>query len=166
MIRKSNRAASGVASITTSEAPHGATKTNDHLPGIVERIEKLEQDRQGVTADLRGVYTEAKSEGFNVKALRRIVRERQQDVTERAEMQATMDAYRAELGMAVQLVESGLSLREAERATGVSKSSIHRALAVPEVSRATDSGTPTAPQPGAEGDLTIPPHLRRERLSP
>jgi uncharacterized protein (UPF0335 family) len=119
MIRKSNRAASGVASITTSEAPHGATKTNGHLPGIVERIEKLEQDRQGVTADLRGVYTEAKSEGFNVKALRRIVRERQQDVTERAEMQATMDAYRAELGMAVQLVESGLSLREAERATGV-----------------------------------------------
>src|SRR4030088_1081449 len=50
MIRKSNRAASGVASITTSEAPHGATKTNGHLPGIVERIEKLEQDRQGVTA--------------------------------------------------------------------------------------------------------------------
>jgi uncharacterized protein (UPF0335 family) len=139
---------------------------NAQLPSIVERIEKLEGDRRGVGADIRAAYKDAKSKGFNVKALHGIVRERQQDVTERAEMQATMDAYRAELGMAVQLVESGLSLREAERATGVSKSSIHRALAVPEVSHATDSGTPTAPQPGAEGDLTIPPHLRRERLSP
>ncbi len=70
-----------------------------------------------------------------------------------------MDAYRAELGMAVQLVNSGFSLREAERATGVSRSSIHRALAVPEVSQETDSGPPGVAQTAAESDLTVPPFL-------
>ena len=55
------------------------------------------------------------------------MRERRQDTAERAEMEMAMDAYRAELGMAVQLVGNGLSLREASRATGFSKSSIHRA---------------------------------------
>jgi uncharacterized protein (UPF0335 family) len=162
MIRTSSRAPSGVASITPSDARQGAAITNAHLPSIVERIEKLEDDRRGVGADIRKIYTEAKSKGFNVKALRRIVRERQQDAAERAEIEAAMDAYRAELGMAVQLVESGLSLREAERATGVSKSSIHRALAVPEVSHETDSGPPDAPQTAGDSDLTIPPFLRRE----
>src|SRR5712675_2103918 len=162
MIRKSNRAASGVASITPSDAPHGGTITNTQLPRIVEHIEKLEGDRRGVSADIRAAYKDAASKGFNVKALHRVVRERQQDADERAEMEATMDAYRAELGMAVQMVESGLSLREAERATGVSKSSIHRALAVPEVSHATDSAPPNAPQTAGDSDLAIPPFLTRE----
>ncbi len=84
MIRKSSRAPSSVASITPSDAPHGGTITNALLPRIVEHIEKLEEGRRGVGADIRQVYTEAKSKGFNVKALRIIVRERQQDSAERA----------------------------------------------------------------------------------
>jgi uncharacterized protein (UPF0335 family) len=157
MIRRSSRAPSIVAPITPSDAPHGGTITNTQLPRIVEHIEKLEKDRRGVSTDIRAAYKDAKSKGFNAKALHRIVRERQQDAAEWAEMEATMNAYRAELGMAVELVESGLSLREAARATGVSKSSIQRALAVPDASHATDSESPGAPQTGVESDLTIPP---------
>ena len=93
-------------------------------------------------------------------------RERRQDAGERAEEEATMNTYRAELGMAVQLVEGGLSLREASRATGVNKSSIHRALAVPDVSHETDSGTPAAPQADAEDDLTYPDFLKRDPAAP
>jgi uncharacterized protein (UPF0335 family) len=162
MIRKSNRAASGVASITPSDAPHGGTMINAQLPSIVEHIEKLEGDRRGAGANIRAAYKDAKSKGFNVKALHRIVRERQQDAAERTEMEATMNAYRAELGMAVELVEGGLSLREAARATGGSKSNIQRALAVPEVSHETDSRPVGAPLTAGDNDLTIPEFLKRD----
>ena len=101
-----------------------------------------------------------------MKALRKVVRERQQNSAERAEEEATMNAYRAELGMAVELVEGGLSLREAARAMGVSKSSIHRALAVPDVSHETDSGTSYASQAGAEDTLDFPAHLDRRQPLP
>jgi uncharacterized protein (UPF0335 family) len=151
---------------TTPDVRHGDVIANGQLQAIVERIEKLEADRNATSADIREMYTEAKGQGYNVKALRGIVRERRQDAVERAEMEATMDAYRAELGMAVQLVERGLSLREAARATGVSKSAIHRAVAVPDVSHETDSGTPAAPQAGAEDGLAIPADLDRRQPSP
>ena len=71
--------------------------TNAQLPAIVANIEKLEESRRGVGADIRAAYKDAKSKGFNVKVLHKIVRERQQDAAERAEMEETMNAYRAEL---------------------------------------------------------------------
>jgi uncharacterized protein (UPF0335 family) len=159
------RAGSVVASTTPPDVPQGAVIANGQLLGIVEGIEKLEEDNSANRASIRERYTEANGKGYNVKALKRIVRERRQDAGERAEMEATMDAYRAELGMAVQLVEGGLSLREASRVTGVSKSSIHRALPVPDVSHETDSGTADA-QAGAEDNLDFPVHLDRRQPSP
>jgi uncharacterized protein (UPF0335 family) len=133
---------------------------------MVERIEKLDAERKAKSADIRDVYAEAKGKGYNVKVLRKVVRERQQDSGDRAEEEATMNAYRSELSMGVQLVEGGLSLRAAARATGVSKSSIHRALAVPDVSHETDSGTANAPQTDADDGLAIPAHLDRRQPSP
>ena len=61
--------------------------TNAQLAAIVANIEKLEEDRRGAGADIRAAYKDAKSKGFNVKALQRIVRERKQDVVERAEIE-------------------------------------------------------------------------------
>jgi uncharacterized protein (UPF0335 family) len=58
------------------------------LPTIVECIEKLEAHRKNVGADIRQAYSEAESKGFNVKALRRIVRERKVDSAEQAEIEA------------------------------------------------------------------------------
>ena len=63
------------------------------LRSIVERIERLEEDKAAVMADIKEVYAEAKGEGYDVKALREIVRIRKQDAAKRAEHQAIVDLY-------------------------------------------------------------------------
>jgi uncharacterized protein (UPF0335 family) len=52
---------------------------NAQLAAVVEHIEKLEENRTGASADVRAAYEDAKNKGFNVKALRRLMRERRQD---------------------------------------------------------------------------------------
>ncbi len=71
----------------------------DKLRAIVERIERLEDEKQILSADIRDVYTEAKSSGFDVKALRTIIRIRRQDEAERREQEAILDTYLDALGM-------------------------------------------------------------------
>ena len=73
--------------------------TRDQLRSIVERIERLEEEKKEIADDIRDVYAEAKGNGFDVKALRQIVRLRKQDENERAEAESILDAYRAALGM-------------------------------------------------------------------
>ena len=63
------------------------------LRSIVERIERLEEDKAAVLTDIKEVYAEAKGEGYDVKALREIVRIRKQDAAKRAEHQAIVDLY-------------------------------------------------------------------------
>ncbi len=66
------------------EAP--ATRfAKDHLKAFVERIERLEEEKKTIADDIRDVYAEAKGTGFDVKALRTIVRLRKQDADERRE---------------------------------------------------------------------------------
>ena len=69
------------------------------LKTIVERIERLEEDKAGIMADLKEVYAEAKGNGFDVTALRTIVRLRKQDVDERKEQEAVLETYMHALGM-------------------------------------------------------------------
>jgi uncharacterized protein (UPF0335 family) len=71
----------------------------DHLKAFVERIERLEEEKKTVADDIRDVYAEAKSTGFDVKALRAIVRLRKQDVEERREQEAILETYMHALGM-------------------------------------------------------------------
>ena len=71
----------------------------DQLRSFVERIERLEEEKQALASDIRDVYGEAKAMGFDTKALRQIVRERGQDVEARDEFEAILDTYRAALGM-------------------------------------------------------------------
>ena len=71
----------------------------DQLRSFIERIERLEEEKQALASDIRDVYGEAKAMGFDTKALRQIVRERGQDVNERDEFEAILDTYRAALGM-------------------------------------------------------------------
>lgn len=71
----------------------------DQLRSFVERIERLEEEKQSLASDIRDVYGEAKAMGFDTKALRQIVRERAQDVQARDEFEAILDTYRAALGM-------------------------------------------------------------------
>ena len=68
------------------------------LKSLIERIERLEEDRAAVAADLKEVYAEAKGEGFDTKILRKVVRLRKQDTAKRQEEEALVDLYRAAIG--------------------------------------------------------------------
>jgi uncharacterized protein (UPF0335 family) len=71
----------------------------DQLKAIIERIERLEEEKKATSDDIRDVYAEAKGTGFDVKALRTIVRLRKQDTDERREEQAVLEMYMNALGM-------------------------------------------------------------------
>lgn len=73
-----------------------------HLTSLVERIERLEEDKKGISEDIKEVYSEAKGNGFEVKALRRIVRLRRMDQSQKAaheEVETIIETYMQALGM-------------------------------------------------------------------
>jgi len=72
----------------------------EQLRTIVERIERLEEEKQSLADDIKDVFAEAKSNGFDVKALRTLIRLRKQDANEREEQEALLDVYLHALGMA------------------------------------------------------------------
>ena len=69
------------------------------LKSFVERVEKLEEEKKAITEDIREVYAEAKADGFDVKALRAVIRMYRQDSDQRKEYEALVDLYRDALGM-------------------------------------------------------------------
>jgi uncharacterized protein (UPF0335 family) len=71
----------------------------DQLKSVIERIEKLEEEKKATSDDIRDVYAEAKGNGFDPKALRTIVRLRKMDVDERKEEEAVLETYMHALGM-------------------------------------------------------------------
>ena len=90
--------ATGAAARQEDEQP--ATRfAKDHLKAFVERIERLEEEKKALADDIRDVYAEAKGNGFDVKALRTIVRMRKEDVDERKEHEAILETYMHALGM-------------------------------------------------------------------
>ena len=66
----------------------------DRLRSIVERVEKLEEEKTALSADIRDVYAEAKGNGFDVKTLRQVVRLRKLDKPDRDEQEALLDLYK------------------------------------------------------------------------
>lgn len=71
----------------------------DQLRTIVERIERLEEEKAATAADIKEVYAEAKANGFDTKTLRQVIRIRKQDKAERQEQEAILDLYMSALGM-------------------------------------------------------------------
>jgi uncharacterized protein (UPF0335 family) len=76
-----------------------AKVAKDHLKAFIERIERLEEEKKALSDDIRDVYAEAKGTGFDVKALRTVVRLRKQDLNERKEQEAIVETYLHALGM-------------------------------------------------------------------
>ena len=76
-----------------------ARVAKDHLKAFVERIERLEEEKKAIADDIRDVYAESKGNGFDVKALRTIVRLRKQDPNERQEQETILETYMQALGM-------------------------------------------------------------------
>ncbi len=71
----------------------------DQLKSIVERIERLEEEKQALADDIKEVYAEAKANGFDTRTLRTVVRLRKQDTNERQEQEALLEVYMLALGM-------------------------------------------------------------------
>jgi uncharacterized protein (UPF0335 family) len=73
----------------------------NQLRSIVERIERLEEDKRAIADDIKDVYAEAKGNGYDVKQMRAVVRLRKQDQKKRAEEAAILDRYLHALGIEV-----------------------------------------------------------------
>jgi uncharacterized protein (UPF0335 family) len=78
-----------------------ANVSAEQLKLFIERIETLEEEKRGLADDLKGVYAEAKSNGYDVKTMRTIVRLRRMDTNARAEMEALLETYKSALGIEV-----------------------------------------------------------------
>ena len=163
-----------------------ATISAQRLKSLVERIEKLEEERKAISGDIKDVYDEAKGTGFDVKTLRKVVGLRKMDSADRDEQATMLDLYCQALGMdgggalivggelgtvgivddkavkAVELLSQGLSVRAVSAETGLSKSSVGR------IKQAIEKATPTAvpgeavPQDagtGGDGTTTTTPQL-------
>jgi uncharacterized protein (UPF0335 family) len=71
----------------------------DRLRSLVDRIERLEEERKALGNDIKDIYAEAKSAGFDVKVLRQLIRVRKQEAAEVEEQETLLDVYRRALGM-------------------------------------------------------------------
>ncbi len=81
------------------------SSAQDQLRTIIARIERLEEEKAALAADLKEVYAEAKANGFDTKALRSVVRIRKQDEQKRKEEEAVLTTYLHALGMDVEVDE-------------------------------------------------------------
>ena len=72
---------------------------DERLRLLIERIERLEEEKKGISDDIKDVYLEAKSSGFDVKAMKAIVRLRKLERNEREEQEAMIELYKERLGL-------------------------------------------------------------------
>lgn len=75
------------------------TITADQLRQLIERIERLEEEKKGIADDIRDVYSEAKAVGYDPKIIREIVKLRKMEPHDRQEMEALLDTYKSALGI-------------------------------------------------------------------
>ncbi len=71
----------------------------DRLRSFIERIERLEEEKKGISDDIKDIFAEAKGTGFDVKIIRQIIRLRKKAKEERQEEEELLELYKAALGM-------------------------------------------------------------------
>ncbi len=76
-----------------------AETADDRLRLLIERVERLEEEKKGISDDIRDVYNEAKAVGYDVKIMRQIVRLRKMKPDDRREMDMVLETYRSALGL-------------------------------------------------------------------
>ena len=77
----------------------GHNQSAEHLAQYIDRIERLEEDKKAVASDIKDLYAEAKGNGFDAKAMRKIISLRKKPSAERQEEEAILETYMAALGM-------------------------------------------------------------------
>lgn len=83
----------------TGPGHNSGAVSDDRLRLLIERIERLEEEKKALAEDIRDVYGEAKAVGYDAKIMRQIVRLRKMKPDDRAEMEAVLDTYKAALGL-------------------------------------------------------------------
>ena len=76
-----------------------ANATDDRLRLLIERVERMEEEKKGIAEDIRDVYAEAKAVGYDPKIIRKVIQLRAMNPDDRAEMEAVLDTYKAALGL-------------------------------------------------------------------
>ena len=71
----------------------------DQLRSILERVERLEEEKAGISADIKDVYAEAKGNGYDTKIIKQVIKLRKLDAAEREEAETMLDTYLHALGM-------------------------------------------------------------------
>lgn len=77
----------------------GHNSADDRLTLLIERIERLEEEKKGIADDIRDVYAEAKATGYDAKIMKQIVRLRKMKPDDRREMEAILETYKIALGI-------------------------------------------------------------------
>jgi uncharacterized protein (UPF0335 family) len=91
--------ADGTATISAGSAAAGATTiAAERLRSFLERVERLEDEKSTIAADIKEVFAEAKGEGYDTKTLRKVIRLRKMDKAKREEEEALLDLYLSVLG--------------------------------------------------------------------
>ena len=88
------------------------------LRSLIERIERLEEEKKTISGDIKEVYAEAKANGFDTKIIRMLVRLRKKEAAEREEEQSMLDVYMAALGMLPEEVEAYGGMAKPEATAG------------------------------------------------
>ena len=88
-----------IAAVQTSDETQAGGIAADRLRSLVDRIERLEEERKALGNDIKDIYSEAKSAGFDVKVLRQLIRIRKQEPADVEEQETLLDVYRRALGM-------------------------------------------------------------------
>jgi len=77
----------------------GHNSADDRLRLLIERVERLEEEKKGIADDIKDVYAEAKATGYDAKIMRKIVALRKMDADKRREQEAVLDLYKSALGI-------------------------------------------------------------------
>ena len=83
----------------TEDAAQWGNVSAERLRSLIERIERLEEERKALSSDIKDIYAESKSAGFDVKVMRQLIRVRKQEPAEVEEQETLLDVYRRALGM-------------------------------------------------------------------
>jgi uncharacterized protein (UPF0335 family) len=89
----------GVAALQVEREAEVGGIAADRLRSIVERVERLEEERKALSSDIKDIMAEAKSAGFDVKVIRAVLRIRKQEPADVEEQETLLDLYRRALGM-------------------------------------------------------------------
>jgi uncharacterized protein (UPF0335 family) len=87
------------AETKTEESAQWGNVSAERLRSLIERIERLEEERKALGSDIKDIYAEAKSAGFDVKVMRQLIRIRKQEPADVEEQETLLDVYRRALGM-------------------------------------------------------------------